>query len=91
MLVLSCPVLISLILGTAPVSLPPWKRLCALGAQAEGRNGAAVSCSPHLPSPVLQYSLQEMLRKLRVMEFMKFKLCFNGNVFSISASLGAWD
>lgn len=46
------------------------------------------------PSPfplVLQYSLQEMLRKPGVMEFMKFKLCFNENVFSISASLGAWD
>lgn len=42
-------------------------------------------------SLVLQYSLQEMLRKSRVMEFMKFKLCFNENVFSISASLGAWD
>lgn len=69
------------------------KFLCGLFLAWHGQRDAVLAASHTAPLPpfslVLQYSLQEMLRKSRVMEFMKFKLCFNENVFSISASLGA--
>lgn len=72
------------------------KCLCSPFLDWHGQRGG-IRLLPRIRPPcpsfslVLQYSLQEMLRKSRVMEFMKFKLCFNENVFSISASLGAWD
>jgi len=73
--------------------LPRCKCPCSLLLDWHGQGGG-IGLLPCIRPPfslVLQYSLQEMLRKSRVMEFMKFKLCFNENVFSISASLGAQD